>query len=273
MAASVKGHQDGAAPLPDTGSEGSTGHGAGKSVPPQAKVPTVGLLGFPNVGKSSTINALYGSKKTAVAATPGKTKHFQTLFVTPELCLCDCPGLVLPRLASSTADMVAAGVLPIDRLTDIKAAVSSVAKRVSRQQMLATLKIRLPKPKSHEGVQQSACESEDLLCAYAAHRSWVNGSGLPDTSAAARAILKDYTGGKLVYCEWPPGKERRCRWDDGLGTWTSQEELLQYSAGAACPSCRSHPPRVPCNSAMLSLMVSFDHVPINVSDMAVCECV
>ncbi len=31
----------------------------------------VGLIGYPNVGKSSTINALFGAKKTAVAATPG----------------------------------------------------------------------------------------------------------------------------------------------------------------------------------------------------------
>lgn len=202
---------------------------------PQPKVPTVGFMGFPNVGKSSTINAMYGSKKTAVHATPGKTKHFQTLFVSPELRLCDCPGLVLPRLASSTADLVAAGVLPIDRLTDVSAAVTSVAQRVSRQQMLAILKVRLPKPKSHENVEPFACGSAlDVLCAYASYRSWVNGSGLPDTSSAARAILKDYTSGKVVYCEWPPGKAKKCGWDDGLGTWTSQEDLLQYSAGTVC---------------------------------------
>ena len=76
---------------------------------PEGHTPTVGLVGFPNVGKSSTINAVFGSKKTAVAATPGKTKHFQTLFISEALLLCDCPGLVLPRLASSKADMVAAG--------------------------------------------------------------------------------------------------------------------------------------------------------------------
>lgn len=69
----------------------------------------VGLTGYPNVGKSSTINALFGAKKTAVAATPGKTKHFQTLNVTPALTLCDCPGLVLPTYAASKADLVAAG--------------------------------------------------------------------------------------------------------------------------------------------------------------------
>ena len=72
----------------------------------------MGLTGYPNVGKSSTINALFGSKKTAVAATPGKTKHFQTLFVSETLMLCDCPGLVLPKYASSKAEMVAAGALP-----------------------------------------------------------------------------------------------------------------------------------------------------------------
>jgi ribosome biogenesis GTPase A len=52
----------------------------------------VGLVGYPNVGKSSTINAIFGAKKTAVAPTPGKTKHFQTLNVSPTVCLCDCPG-------------------------------------------------------------------------------------------------------------------------------------------------------------------------------------
>lgn len=72
---------------------------------------TVGLTGYPNVGKSSTINALFGSKKTAVAPTPGKTKHFQTLNITNDLTLCDCPGLVLPRYAQSKSEMVAAGMV------------------------------------------------------------------------------------------------------------------------------------------------------------------
>ena len=42
-----------------------------------ADVRTIGLVGYPNVGKSSTINAILQSKKVAVSATPGKTKHFQ----------------------------------------------------------------------------------------------------------------------------------------------------------------------------------------------------
>lgn len=38
---------------------------------------TVGLVGYPNVGKSSTINTLLAAKKVSVSSTPGKTKHFQ----------------------------------------------------------------------------------------------------------------------------------------------------------------------------------------------------
>ncbi len=39
----------------------------------------VGMVGYPNVGKSSVINVLCGRKRVGVASMPGKTKHFQTL--------------------------------------------------------------------------------------------------------------------------------------------------------------------------------------------------
>ena len=39
----------------------------------------VGMVGYPNVGKSSTINTLIQGKKVPVSATPGRTKHFQVI--------------------------------------------------------------------------------------------------------------------------------------------------------------------------------------------------
>jgi large subunit GTPase 1 len=42
---------------------------------------TIGLVGYPNVGKSSTINTLLVNKKVSVSSTPGKTKHFQVLYL------------------------------------------------------------------------------------------------------------------------------------------------------------------------------------------------
>ena len=77
---------------------------------------TIGFIGYPNVGKSSTINKLLDAKKVRVSETPGKTKHFQTLVLEDDVTLCDCPGLVMPSLCNSKAGMVLQGILPIDQL-------------------------------------------------------------------------------------------------------------------------------------------------------------
>jgi large subunit GTPase 1 len=47
----------------------------------------IGMVGYPNVGKSSVINVLCGAKKVGVASRPGKTKHFQTIYVSNDICL------------------------------------------------------------------------------------------------------------------------------------------------------------------------------------------
>lgn len=53
---------------------------------------TLGMIGYPNAGKSSVINALAGRKVVSVSSTPGHTKALQTLFLNPYTRLCDCPG-------------------------------------------------------------------------------------------------------------------------------------------------------------------------------------
>lgn len=164
----------------------------------------VGLTGYPNVGKSSTINALFGSKKTAVAPTPGKTKHFQTLNVTSSLCLCDCPGLVLPQYAKSKAEMVAAGVIPIDRLTDVRAPIEAAAQRVGRLQLEQVYGLRLPEPGRGEDPNRPPTAVE-LLRSFAFARGWVASSGLPDETRSGRRLLKDYVEGKILFCRAPPG--------------------------------------------------------------------
>lgn len=172
--------------------------------------PTAGFVGFPNVGKSSTLNALFGRKKAAVAPTPGKTKHFQTLdlFVRGgrTLTLCDCPGLVFPRVASSKADMVAAGVVPIDRLTDVRAPVAVVCSEVGREGLEGAYGVKLPPLRPGE-TRASPPFAADVLRAVALGRGWVVQNALPDESRAGRMILRDHCSGKLPHFCWPPGTE------------------------------------------------------------------
>lgn len=59
---------------------------------------TIGMIGHPNVGKSSLINRMMGRTVVSSSRTPGHTKHFQTLYLTRHLRLCDGPGLVFPSL-------------------------------------------------------------------------------------------------------------------------------------------------------------------------------
>jgi len=104
----------------------------------------IGFVGYPNVGKSSTINALLGQKKVGVTSTPGKTKHFQTMIVSESIMLCDCPGLVFPSVVSSRAEMVCGGILPLNALKDHISPMELLAKRIPRAVFEETYNIVLP---------------------------------------------------------------------------------------------------------------------------------
>lgn len=162
----------------------------------------IGLIGYPNVGKSSTINSLLSCKRVSVSSTPGKTKHFQTIFLTKNLCLCDCPGLVLPNFASSKSELVVNGILPIDELKDYIGPCQLVAERIPIHVLEHTYGIVLSTRKAHTSHSLSASE---LLSTYASYRGFsTSGFGNPDESRASRHILKDYVQGKLLYCHPPP---------------------------------------------------------------------
>ncbi|KAK4189601.1 large subunit GTPase 1 [Podospora australis] len=167
----------------------------------------VGLVGYPNVGKSSTINALLGAKKVSVSSTPGKTKHFQTLHLSEKVLLCDCPGLVFPNFANTKAELVCNGVLPIDQLREFSGPATLVARRIPRPFLEAIYGIQIYIRPAEEG-GTGIPTGEEILRAYARHRGFMTqGLGQPDQSRAARYILKDYVNGKLLYCEPPPGTE------------------------------------------------------------------
>ncbi|KAF2364160.1 GTP binding domain [Trinorchestia longiramus] len=160
---------------------------------------TIGLVGYPNVGKSSTINCLMQGKRVTVSATPGKTKHFQTLYLTPELVLCDCPGLVFPGFVSTRQEMIIWGILPIDEIKrDYHGPVTLICNTLPPASLEAAYSIPLPAGDSRPAT------AEELLTSYSVTRSFMSARGRPDTSRAGRAILKDFMNGRLLYCIAPP---------------------------------------------------------------------
>ncbi|GAB5364882.1 hypothetical protein AAMO2058_001008300 [Amorphochlora amoebiformis] len=160
-------------------------------------VVTVGMIGYPNVGKSSTVNVLMGEKKVSVSATPGKTKHFQTLKVREGLILCDCPGLVFPTFMRTKAALVTSGVFPIAQLRDYTAAVEDVVTRVTRGQLQKLYGLSFPTNKP--------VTAASLLNVHARMRGFMKDHGRPDASRSARVILRDYVNGDLLFCHPPPG--------------------------------------------------------------------
>lgn len=65
-----------------------------KAYKPKAGSVTVGVVGYPNVGKSSLINSLKRTKVCAVAAQAGHTKDIQSVQLERGMRIIDSPGVV-----------------------------------------------------------------------------------------------------------------------------------------------------------------------------------
>lgn len=190
-----------------------------------------GLVGYPNVGKSSTINAIIGAKKVVVSATPGKTKHFQTLSIPHErrVMLCDCPGLVFPSLATTREAMICDGILPTDHSSGIIAAVAVLCRRLPRRLLEVKLNISLH---ADDDVMRSETLAERLLNAYARRRGYITDHDRPNQSRAGKDLLKWFVDGVLIYVAPPPSY----RPDPSL--WSIDTLVSQSLKAQAAPTRR-----------------------------------
>lgn len=171
-------------------------------------ITTIGLVGYPNVGKSSTINNLLTHKKVSVSATPGKTKHFQTIYLDSDLLLCDCPGLVMPSFVYTKAEMICNGILPVDQMRDHVPPVNLVCHLIPRHVLEDKYGIMIPKPMDGE-IEDRPPTTEELLNSYGYNRGFMTANGQPDNPRSARYVLKDYINGKLLHAHAPPGIDQQ----------------------------------------------------------------
>ncbi|KAI0274993.1 hypothetical protein BC834DRAFT_850618 [Gloeopeniophorella convolvens] len=183
-----------------------------------AEIVNIGLIGQPNVGKSSLLNALFGTTRVKASKTPGKTKHFQTLYWSPELRLVDCPGLVLPDLVPLEMQVLG-GVLPIARMPAIPLCIFFAANLLPLEKALGLIHPSASSPPAEDKrtwrdgmsrvnapqVQEKAWTAMDIMTAYAEKRGWITAkAGRPDVNRAGNAILRLLAEGKVKWAFWPP---------------------------------------------------------------------
>jgi nuclear GTP-binding protein len=78
----------------------------------------IGIVGYPNVGKSSFINTLMGKKCSDVSPIPGQTKIWQFIKLTKNIFLIDSPGIILGEDLSKKFNILK-GATKIDRIMNL----------------------------------------------------------------------------------------------------------------------------------------------------------
>ena len=170
----------------------------------------VGFTGYPNVGKSSTINRFLTSKKLKVSATPGKTKTFQTHLVDGGSCeFIDGPGLVIPNLNMDRASMVLGGILPIDTLVEYMPPMDLLLKKIPLAHLLHTYGIAKSCVLTAKKSDRKLSPAMLFLTSFGLMRGFVKAGGQADQARAAKIVLKDFVEGhKVAFCAAPPNVDQ-----------------------------------------------------------------
>ncbi|KAI9222031.1 P-loop containing nucleoside triphosphate hydrolase protein [Blastocladiella britannica] len=161
---------------------------------------TVGVIGYPNVGKSSLINSLKRAKVCSTGATPGLTRVVQEIHLDKNIKLLDCPGIVFsPERPDASWKEKAAVMLRncvrVESLEDPITPVELILTRASKPTLMMLYNIP-----SFNSVQE-------FLFLVGKARGKLRKGGVPDIEDAARAVLNDWNHGKILFYSVAPKRD------------------------------------------------------------------
>ena len=149
----------------------------------RGKPVTVGVLGYPNVGKSSLINALAGKGAARTSSESGYTKGVQKVRVDNKILVLDTPGVFPQR----EKDLVKHGMIGAQSYEKIKNPEIVALELINEKKVMIQKKYNVTED-----------DPDEILEAIAVKFKLVVSGGKPNMDAAARKVLKDWQTGKIV---------------------------------------------------------------------------
>ncbi|KAK4936134.1 GTPase required for pre-60S ribosomal subunit nuclear export and maturation [Elasticomyces elasticus] len=187
---------------------------------------SVGMLGYPNVGKSSIINTLKSKKVANVAPIPGETKVWQYITLTRKIYLIDCPGVVPPSQNATPEDLLLRGVVRVENVEHPAQYIAAVLARVKTQHMEKTYGIK------------GWSSPTDFLELLARKGGRLHHGGEPDVDGVAKMVLNDFMRGKIPWYSPPPtaeDAEAEDKEDLVVGQEATAEEKAEAAEGEGSP--------------------------------------
>ena len=148
------------------------------------------IMGIPNVGKSTLMNALVKRKIAKVGDEPAVTKSQQIHQISVRHAIVDTPGLMWPKIEHESDGLMLAASHAIGRnaVIDEEVAVFLAGLLLKRYPALLAARYGFPV----EGVDAVA-----VVEGVAKRRALVMRGGEPDFEKASAVLLQDYRDGKL----------------------------------------------------------------------------
>ncbi|XP_008935422.1 PREDICTED: guanine nucleotide-binding protein-like 3, partial [Merops nubicus] len=162
----------------------------------QNKPIQVGVVGFPNVGKSSIINSLKGVRACNVGLARGVTKSMQIVHVDKQTKMLDSPSIIADPSNSALA-LALRSIIDSEQSDPayLIKGVDAILNHFNKQQVI--LHYNIPDFR----------DTEEFLSLLAQKRGMLKKGAVPDIENLAKILLCDWTGAKISYHSQPPGSQ------------------------------------------------------------------